>query len=61
MNSEQREKIWISLGLNGILEFMDASCTLAERLEEKHIHDNEAYRNLMSDIAAEIINKREEE
>lgn len=59
MNREQRERMWISLGLLGSLEMMDASCSLAERLEEKHVHDSQAYSTLMGDIAREIISKRE--
>lgn len=59
MNREQREQTWIDLGLLGSLEMMDASCSLAERLEEKHMSDEQAYTALMGDIAHDIIAKRQ--
>lgn len=55
----EREKIWLDLGLLGALEMMDASCTMAERLNEEHIGNPIAMRQLMETIAAEIVGKRE--
>jgi len=54
----EREKIWMGLGLQGALEMMDASCCMAERLAEQHIQNPSAYRSLMEDIANDIISKR---
>ena len=59
MNREQREQAWIDLGLLGSLEMMDASCTLADRLTEKHIQNPAAYGALMETIAHDIIVKRQ--
>lgn len=49
------ESMWISLGLRGALEMMDASCTLAERLDTNGI-TNELCRT----IANEIISRRDD-
>ena len=54
----EREKIWMSLGLCGALEMMEASCEMAERLTEDHIGSPLAMRNLMEDVAHDIIAKR---
>jgi hypothetical protein len=54
----EREKIWMSLGLCGALEMMEASCDMAERLTEEHIRSQSATDQLMSDIASDIISKR---
>ena len=54
----EREKIWMSLGLCGALEMMEASCEMAERLTEDHIGSTLAMSNLMEDVAHDIIAKR---
>jgi hypothetical protein len=59
MNREQREQIWISLGLQGALELMDAACSMAERLTEEHVNNRTLAHELMASIANEIIGKRE--
>lgn len=49
------ENMWISLGLRGALEMMDASCTLAERLDSNGITNE-----LCVTIANEIVSKRDD-
>jgi hypothetical protein len=52
------EKIWMSLGLQGAFEMMDASCSLAERLTEECVTNPAAKDALIRSIAAEIIDSR---
>jgi len=59
MNREQREQIWISLGLQGALELMDASCSLCERLTEECVENPAVKDALIRTIAAEIIRNRQ--
>jgi hypothetical protein len=54
----ERELIWLDLGLLGALEMMDASCMMADRLSEEHVRNPAAYGALMESIAHEIIIKR---
>lgn len=53
------EEIWISLGLQGALEMMDASCSLCERLTEECVTNPEVKDALIRSIAAEIIGSRQ--
>ena len=53
------EKIWLSLGLQGALEMMDASCSLAERLTEECVTNPAVKDALIRSIAAEIIGSRQ--
>lgn len=55
----EREKIWMALGLRGALEMMEASCEMCERLTEEHIENPSAMSQLMSDIASDIIVRRQ--
>ena len=59
MNHEQREQIWIGLGLQGALELMDASCSLCERLTEECVENPAVKDALIRTIAAEIIRNRQ--
>ena len=59
MNHEQREQIWIDLGLQGALELMDASCSLCERLTEECVENPAVKDALIRTIAAEIIRNRQ--
>ena len=52
------EKIWMSLGLQGALEMMDASCSLCERLTEECVTNPSVKDALIQSIAAEIIGNR---
>jgi len=53
------EKIWMSLGLQGALEMMDASCSLCERLTEECVENPSVKDALIQSIAAEIISGRQ--
>jgi hypothetical protein len=53
------EKIWMSLGLQGAFEMMDASCSLCERLTEECVENPSVKDALIRTIAAEIIGNRQ--
>ena len=53
------EKIWMSLGLQGAFEMMDASCCLCERLTEECVENPSVKDALIKSIAAEIISNRQ--
>jgi hypothetical protein len=53
------EKIWMSLGLQGAFEMMDASCMMCERLTEECVENPSVKDALIRSIAAEIIGNRQ--
>lgn len=53
------EKIWMSMGLQGALEMMDASCSLCERLTEECVVNPAVKDELIQSIASEIIGNRQ--